>query len=94
MRVVEGVGIPTVEICSARDIMASVRPPRAVFVNFPLGHQTGKPFDRGLQRAIVVAALEMLRSATEPGTIADLPYVWRGGDDSWQESAVEHSVRM
>ena len=92
VRVVEEAGIPTVEIGSGRDIMEAVKPPRAVFMNFPLGHQTGKPFDKELQRAIVVAALEMLKSATEPGTIVDLPYVWKEGDDSWQEEAVKRGV--
>ena len=30
---------------SAYDITQAVNPPRAVFVNYPLGHQTGKPDD-------------------------------------------------
>ena len=38
---------------SALDITQSVKPPRAVFVNFPLGHQTGPPDQPDLQRQIV-----------------------------------------
>ncbi len=78
-RVVEELGIPTVCMTSARDITELVRPPRAVFVDFPLGHQTGKPFDRVLQKTIVRDALHVLETAREPGLIVDLPYQW--GED-------------
>jgi len=45
---------------SALDITRAVNPPRAVFVNFPLGHQTGKPHQPELQRAIVRDAMRAL----------------------------------
>lgn len=61
---------------SARDITALVKPPRAVFLDFPLGHQTGKPFDRELQMSIVKDAFQALKTIKEPGTIVDLPYQW------------------
>jgi len=78
-RVVEEVGIPTVYVGSARDMMAQVKPPRSVFVNFPLGHQCGKPFDRELQMSIIKDALRVLSTLDEPGAIVDLPYEW--GED-------------
>jgi len=56
-----------------------------VFVNFPLGHQTGKPFKHAMQREIILAALRLLETATEPGTLVTLPYEWReDGDRSWE----------
>jgi hypothetical protein len=62
-----------------------VKPPRAVFVNFPLGRQTGKPFNRQMQREIIMAALDLLETATEPGMLVTLPYEWReDGDRSWE----------
>ena len=64
---------------SVRDMMAQVKPPRPVFVNFPLGHQCGKPFDRGLQMNIIKDALGTLNTLDEPGRITDLPYEW--GED-------------
>lgn len=70
-------------IGSARDIMAAVKAPRAVFVNFPLGHNTGKPFDRELQMSIVRDALAALATIEQPGTIEDLPYQW-SEDDFWE----------
>ncbi len=63
--------------------MAAVKAPRAVFVNFPLGHNTGKPFDKQLQLSILRDALEGLQSIDRPGTIVDLPYRW-SEDDSWE----------
>lgn len=85
VRAVEEAGIPTTSTSSARDLTALVRPPRAVFVNYPLGHQTGKPFDRADQRGICRAALDLLTSATEPGLLVDLPNTWLpNGDDRWE----------
>ena len=75
-RAVEAAGIPTIVITSARDITESVRPPRAVFVDYPLGHQTGLPLDAESQRAILRAALATLEEAREPGVIVDLPFRW------------------
>jgi hypothetical protein len=57
-------------------MMGLVKPPRSVFVDFPLGHQVGRPFDISLQRAILRDALEWLEEAKIPGQIKDLPYEW------------------
>jgi hypothetical protein len=83
-RVVEAAGIPTLCMTSARDITQSVNPPRAVFVNFPLGHQTGKPHQPDLQRIIVRDALHAFATIDEPGTIVELPYVWDVRDRQWE----------
>ena len=71
-------------ITSARSITSLVKPPRSVFLNYPIGHQAGKPFDHDGQIAIVGAALRLLESAGDAGTIEDLPYEW-GGD--WESAA-------
>ena len=47
-------------LTSALSITASVNPPRAVFVDYPLGHTAGKPDDVESQDAIVRAALDQL----------------------------------
>ena len=70
---------------SALDITQAVKPPRAVFVNFPLGHQTGKPHEPELQRSIVRDAFQALEAMTVPGTIVTLPYVWDENDSSWED---------
>ncbi len=88
-RVFEETGLPTVSISSALDITTLVRPPRAVFVNFPLGHQCGKPEDPAGQRAILRETLRLLETATEGGTLLRLPLRWRDDDptDSWEAEA-------
>lgn len=81
---VEEAGIPTLCMTSALDITQSVKAPRAVFVNFPLGHQTGRPNDPAIQRAIVRDAMRAFESISTPGEIVRLPYVWDRRDASWE----------
>jgi hypothetical protein len=57
-------------------MMSQVKPPRSVFVNFPLGRQCGRPRDIDLQVRILKDALNVLATATTPGEIVDLPYAW------------------
>ena len=71
---------------SALDITQAVKPPRAVFVNFPLGHQTGPPDQPELQRQIVMDAMRAFETIKSPGTITELPYVWDKNDRTWEES--------
>jgi hypothetical protein len=70
---------------SAIDITKAVKPPRAVFVNFPLGHQTGKPNQPELQKRIVVDSMHEFEAIAQPGTIVELPYIWDANDRSWEE---------
>ena len=84
-RAVEEAGIPTLCMSSALDITRAVKPPRSVFVNFLLGHQTGKPHDPTLQRSILVDAFRAAETMTEPGTVTTLPYVWDENGDAWEE---------
>jgi D-proline reductase (dithiol) PrdB len=85
----EEADLSTVSMSSALDITSLVKPPRAVFVNFPLGHQCGKPDDPTGQRAIVREALRLLETVTEGGTLLRLPVRWREDDptDSWEQEA-------
>jgi hypothetical protein len=71
---------------SAYDITRAVNPPRGVFLNYRLGHQTGKPDDREGQRAIVRDALRAFETITRPGTIIELPYVWDPNDRGWEDT--------
>jgi D-proline reductase (dithiol) PrdB len=56
--------------------MKIISPPRAAFLNFPLGHPIGKRFQPELQSAILKDVLSLLETATVPGAIMDLPYTW------------------
>ena len=70
---------------SALDITQAVNPPRAAFLDYPLGHTTGKPHQPDLQREILLAALTGFSDLT-PGSVKTLPFKW-SEDRSWQETA-------
>src|SRR5438309_1214234 len=70
---------------SAWDITFAVRPPRAVFLNFPLNHQTGKAGDSALQRTILLEAFRAFETLWLPGQIVSLPYVWDPNDHGWED---------
>jgi hypothetical protein len=53
-----------------------VKPPRSLFVNFPMGNAFGRPFDSDMQLTILRAALALAESATEGGVLVDLPCTW------------------
>lgn len=83
-REIEARGIPTLSMSSAWSITAAVDPPRALYLDFPLGHTTGKPHDRVLQRAIVADALQAFEQFRTPGTFKRLPYEW-AENDAWKD---------
>jgi len=86
-RHLEANGIPTVTFSCARDITEAVRPPRSVFVVYPLGSTCGRPFDPANQRAVLLAGLRLLETGRTPGEIVDLPYVW-SADETWKQLIV------
>lgn len=71
-RAVEAAGIPTFTLSVGRDITAQVRPPRAAFLDFPMGNECGRPGLVEEQRSILLASLRAMESMTTPGSIADL----------------------
>ena len=83
-RHVEAAGIPTLCMTSALDITNAVRPPRAAFLDYPLGYTTGKPGERELQRRIMLEALEAFSSLETPGSVKMLPFRW-SEDDAWKD---------
>lgn len=84
-RIIEAHGISTLTYCEARDIMAKVKPPRAVFIDYPLGYTAGRPHDAANQRDIITAGFAALERFTEAGGIIDLPFTWSGDDRSWED---------
>lgn len=81
---------------SARSITTSANPPRAVFVDLPLGHTTGPPNDAATQTSILDRAFEAAATMTppspgEPGRIVDLPLQWR--HDEWKANPLSWSRR-
>ncbi len=60
----------------ARDVTEHVKPPRAVFVPFRMGHHFGVPFHVDVQRRIILEALDLVKTATRSGEIRDLALRW------------------
>ena len=75
---------------SAYSITAAVNPPRAVYLDFPLGHTAGKPHDEALQRRILRDTLDALVTIDTPGTIRWLPYRWTE-HDVWKDAVMRPS---
>jgi hypothetical protein len=86
-REIEARGIPTISMSSAYSITASVNPPRAAYLDFPLGHTAGKPNDIPVQRKIMIDTLSALDGIQAPGTIRELNYQW-SEDDGWKDFAM------
>jgi len=64
-----------------------VSPPRAAFLNYPLGHATGKPFELDDQVGIVRASLSMLETATGAPSMVELPNSWEDIAQGWETQA-------
>ena len=60
-----------------REVAQNVKPPRSLFVKFPFGAPLGPAGDAETQRGVILEALSVLTSATEPGTIVDSPRAWK-----------------
>jgi hypothetical protein len=65
-----------VSITVARDVSEMVKPPRALFAPFMMGHHFGVPFHRELQRRILLEALDLLMKAEGSGEIRVFPVTW------------------
>ena len=83
-RHLEANGIPTLIIGSAIDIVEHARVPRYLHVDFPLGNPCGRPYDRAMQKEILVHALGWFTDASEKQWLARSPVEW-SHDQSWRD---------
>ncbi|MGB1538895.1 MAG: selenoprotein B, partial [Pseudomonadales bacterium] len=56
----------TTGISLIRENTASMQPPRALWVSFPLGRPLGKPGDPAFQHRVISAALDLLNRNDGP----------------------------
>ncbi|MEK6709957.1 MAG: selenoprotein B, partial [Nitrospinota bacterium] len=73
-RAIEAAGLPTVSISLVKALTLQVRPPRAVFLRWPLGHPLGEPGHRAQQRQVLLDALGLLETAPAPGALLEPGY--------------------
>ena len=73
-------------IGTAHDIMSKVTPPRAVFVDHPVGRTFGPPHDRSRNEAILARSLAELPSFTRANEIRDPGFQWSSdGSRAWED---------
>jgi len=64
---IESAGISSVSILLLREVADQVRPPRSLWVPFPMGYPLGEPRRPDVQERVLLAALDLLpRHSTAP----------------------------
>lgn len=71
-RVIEEAGIATISVSLSKEITRTVRPPRAVYPGFPLGHPISFPGRIQGQLSVLRYLLKYLEEIDIPGTIIEL----------------------
>ncbi len=84
-REIEKEGIASIGISIVRKFTEEVRPPRSVFLKWPMGHPLGEPGKIEQQMIVLRAAFKALETIKEPGIIIDLPYRWKRHEDLKKE---------
>jgi D-proline reductase (dithiol) PrdB len=75
-RVIEAAGIPTVTLNMIWVYQRLIGMPRVSAIEHPFGRPYGDVGDRATQTQVLRAALAMFESASEPGSVEHLPFVW------------------
>ncbi|MEJ7848455.1 MAG: hypothetical protein WKF92_10230 [Pyrinomonadaceae bacterium] len=75
-RAIEKRGIPTVSLSVSLDVTQRIKPPRAMFLPFMMGHHFGVPFHTELQKKIILEALGRIDKAPASGDIHMFPMTW------------------
>ena len=63
---IEREGIATVTVSLLREVTSELRPPRALFVPFPLGYPLGAPHKAALQHQVIEQTLALLHRTDVP----------------------------
>ena len=77
---------------SARDITRAAWPPRAVYLDYPLGHTSGRAHEPELNLAILRDTLAAFENLGVPGSMAHLPYRW-SDTDRWKDRVFAPSTK-
>ena len=62
----ESEGLATVLVGFVREHMAAIEPPRALWLNFPMGRPLGKPNDPDYQLRVIRSAFELFDRPVGP----------------------------
>ena len=80
----ESLGLPTLILGSALDILMAGKPPRAKFLNYPLGFESGRFKDKADQLKVVKNALQGFEEINSP-SIVSIDAEWHEGWDTVNE---------
>jgi hypothetical protein len=75
-RTLEAAGLSTILVTNMPFWSEKTGVPRTLAVEFPFGHMLGQPHDVAQQMRVIRQALEVLETATAPGTIVHSPETW------------------
>jgi hypothetical protein len=85
-RAIERRGMPTASITTLYKHATYLKPPRASFLDFPLGCTAGRPLETTQQREIVKAALQQAEQAGTDWELKRLPFQWaEDGNRDWED---------
>ena len=70
----ESEGLTTVLVGFVREQMEKLKPPRGLFLDFPMGRGMGKPNDPKFQKRVIRAAFDLLDAVSGP-VLVDFPEV-------------------
>jgi len=76
-RELESRGFVTVAITLVPELTRIVGAPRSIALRFPFGAPCGDPGHGALHRAVLLEALDLIASASEPGTLRESRLSWR-----------------
>ncbi len=86
-RALEARGLPTLSMSCLWEVSQAFKPPRTVFLDFPLGCPAGKPNEPGLQRDILRPDLIAATQFGDPWKLVELPFQWPAdGNRDWEET--------
>lgn len=84
-RAIEARGLPTTTIATLRRNVLALKPPRAQFLDFPLGCPCGRPGEAEQQRQILRDALRAAAGVWPRWELRPLEHAWsEPGDRSWE----------
>lgn len=89
-RAIEKRGMPTASITTLFKHATYLKPPRASFLDFPLGCTAGRPRETTQQREIVKAALQHAEQVGTDWELKRLPFQWaEDGNREWEDLVMD-----
>ena len=90
-RAIEAAGITTVTLNMIWPYQRLIGMPRVAAIEHPFGRPYGDVGDADTQRSVLLAALQLAKSASEPGQVEHLPFIWHEQPDQTRWHPAEPS---